>query len=321
MEHEPTPGERPGPSGGRRRLLRWLVPVAVAALLVGIGVPLGLWAADRAAVGEQAAADAERLQVAVAAATEASARFEATAGLASEYSESTAAGVGELVAGKAAEFSADAAGSLTGAVEALAASLTPSAVQDAAPGSALDWAPGAEAAEVRAHYEAIDGPARNAARGELDAEVARLDALADEFDLADGAVREAVDGVDAAIVAVAAAGAAAGTATIAASGYATAETRAAMEQSVAGLQAIAETSLPVAWAGRAEAPPFAELASTAQGYVDAAAAVRASNTANTPAPEPEPEESWDDDGGDGTGSEYRWCYLPDPFGFTYQVPC
>lgn len=335
MNHDSAPGPQPAAAGaqttagdssstgGRRRLLRWLVPAAVLALLVGVGVPVGAWAADRAAAAEAASADAARLDAAVAGATEASARFEATAGLAIEFSETTAVGVRDLVAGRAGEFSADAAGALTGSVDALTASLAVPVAQDAAAASSLDWAPAAGDDEVRTHYEQLGGEEREAARRELSGEVQRLDGLAEELDAAEAEVRAAVDAVDAAIVAAAGAGAAAGAATIAASGYASAEAKAALEQSVAALQAVAGTSLPVDWTGRAETPPFVELGAAAQGYVDAAAAVRDSHTANTPAPEPEPEESWDggDGGDDASGSEYRWCYLPDPFGFTYQVPC
>lgn len=66
---------------------------ATLALLVAVGVPLGLWMTDRAAAAEAAAEDREALQAAIELAADANEAFDAAATIANAHLESVTASV------------------------------------------------------------------------------------------------------------------------------------------------------------------------------------------------------------------------------------
>lgn len=272
-----------------RRLKRpMMIAAGLAVAVVVAGVPLTVSAVERAAVTAAAQADAAALLTAADEAREAAGERDATFAAASGYLEAVAVSASENVAANPGEYTPEAVDALTAAVAGLSALVTdPADASQIAPAlDAVDVAPDRLVAELTRSYGELDGDRREAARDEVAAEAARLDSVAADARDSVVVVQGAVDAVDAALVGAAAAGSATGASTLAALEYATEETRAALQESIDRLAAVAATELPLAWDERVdgEAHVLAPTSEALVGYSGAAATARTSHQDNAPRP-------------------------------------
>lgn len=275
--------------------------------------------ADRqAAIRDAAIDDAQAVTEATEMALTASATFESDVQLALVYLESTAIPVRDVIAGAVDEFGEEPQGTLTGAIETLNTSLEPpvllppgdqddegsQAARSPEPtiepdpeeqaenpwGIAISFVAAEADARVRElhdHYFELEESAREAARAEIAAEIARFDDLGVEFEQASVELAAHVADVDTAIQQAAAAAAEVGAATQESVGSASDDALETLQLAIDALAAFAEMDIATEWEARTSEAPSAltGVVEAVDEYVSATKSARSSHAANR---EPEP---------------------------------
>ena len=339
----------------RRRFLVGVLVAAV--VLAGAGIATNRWlayqaelaayeaelAADQADLAAARAAAAEDVRTLSRASTAAEAAFDehtATVDLALAHLSSAGFPVQERLAPLVDDVGEEHTAAMTSALQALTSVLEPPSAAD---GSAIvrdadgaapavltvdvpalartndDTANEADdrVAAVTAYYRTFEPEDRGPARAEITAEAERLEQLAATLEQATASVREAVDDVEAAVLAAVAAARETGTTTLETLEYADDESREAFQAVLDELEALAATELPWSWEERSveRTSPFVGTDTTLQAYVTAAESAQASHEANTPPP---PSSS---SGGSGSGQGTRLCYRYSAWGGARLVLC